>query len=145
MLENRVKISRDARDLGYTIRSSKTCVSSPVVAIYAGGLVVRLNVLRTWHYAHESVMRGYTCGLAPSLPLVSISVSFAALRFLSLGGRQSGVDSSFPGQSFVDRRQYIPWVQAGSINEPLVERKPPRVMNLINSRATDHPTPISGE
>lgn len=138
-----IKISRGARDLRCAIRSSKTSRGLSYCYALAESLV-RLDVLRAWHYAHESVMRGYTCGLAPSLPLVSFSVSFAALRFLSLGGRQSGVDLSFPGKAFADRRQYLPWVQAVSLNEPLVERKPPRVMNLINSRATDHPTPISG-
>ena len=94
-------------------------------------------------------MRGYASRIAPGLPLVSISVSFVALRFISWAEprvlvRKSG-DLAFTGAAFADRSQYFPWVQAVPVDEPIAQRRPPRVMNLPLSRSADRAPLVSGE
>lgn len=88
-------------------------------------------------------MRGYSRAVAPGIPLVSISVSFAALRFLSwaepraLPGK-AAEPSAFAGPAFADRRQHparktvrlLPWAQAVPLEGPVTQRRPPRVIDF---------------
>lgn len=106
-------------------------------------------------------MRRYSRVIAPGIPLVSISasisVSFVALRLLSwaepsvLPGKASGA-SAFAGGAFADRRQHhwsdsvqlLPWAHAVPVDEPVTQRRPPRVMGDMPNRGADVASTTSG-
>lgn len=98
-------------------------------------------------------MRGYTRPIAPGIPLVSISASVVALRFLAdsrVIPRAFGAVSAFVAPAFTDRLhrprntilRLFPWAHAVPLDEPVLQTRPPRVMDIpsgsknTNSRAS---------
>lgn len=101
-------------------------------------------------------MRGNTISPAGN-PLVSISVSLVALRLLlkaaepRLLGKSSGV-SAFVGFGVTQRLQnprsrgvgLLPWAHAHPIEAPIVNTRPPRVLDMPDVTPMPDDTKISG-
>lgn len=96
--------------------------------------------------------------IAPGIPLVSISVSFVALRLLSLAEPKvlpgkSGDASAFAGPSLRDQRQHsysrglglFPWAHAVPLDIPMAQRAPPSVVDDLYKRDADLASSTSGE
>lgn len=90
------------------------------------------------------MMRGYTRPIAPGIPLVSISASVVALRFLAdprVIPRAFGAVSAFVAPVSTDRLHHprntilrlFPWAHAVPLDEPVIQARPPRVMDIPNS------------
>ena len=108
--------------------------------------------------AFESAMHLRPRAIAPGIPLVSISVSFVALRLLSwaepkvLTGK-SGDASAFAGPSLGNRRQHsrskglrlFPWAQAVPLDLPMAQSAPPNVVDDMLKRDADVASRTSGE
>lgn len=97
--------------------------------------------------------------IAPGIPLVSISVSFVALRLLSwaepkaIPGK-SGDSSAFAGVSPRDQRQhsrsrglrFLPWAQAVPLDAPMAaQRGTPSVVDDVQKMDAEVASRISGE
>ena len=96
--------------------------------------------------------------ITPGIPLVSISVSFVALRLLSwaepkvLPGK-SGDASAFVGPSLRDQRHHsrskglrlLPWAQAVPLDVPMAQRAPPSVVDDLRKRDANVASRTSGE
>lgn len=101
------------------------------------------------------------CAIAPGIPLVSISVSFVALRLLSWAEPKvipspgkSGDVSAFAGASLRDQRQHsrsrgsrlLPWAQAMPLDVPMsAQRVSPSVVDDLQKRDAEVASRISGE
>lgn len=96
--------------------------------------------------------------IAPGIPLVSISVSFVALRLLSwaepkvLTGKSSDA-AAFAGPSLGNQRQHsrsrglklFPWAQAVPLDVPMAQGVPPSVVDDLLKRDADAASRTSGE
>lgn len=96
--------------------------------------------------------------IAPGVPLVSISVSFVALRLLSWGEPKvltgkSGDAAAFAGPSLGNRRQHssskglriFPWAQAVPLDVPMAQGAPPSVVDDLLKSDADVASRTSGE
>lgn len=149
----------------YVVIIKKEIFSSPLLLL-AGVVDSRQDwqgkqsecAFRNWFIAHVvcGVMRGKTISPAGK-PLVSISVSLVALRLLlkvaepRLAGKSPGV-SAFVGPGITEilqntrRRKigFLPWVHAHPIEAPIINTRPPRVLDVPEDTTMPADSKISG-